>query len=119
MYRRARTEDSRDVRRHPGDAYGVDAQTGESSGRLKVDDACAARAHRRPVIDGDGRLYARCRDSKKSGARPNHRCGTFRDIVVALDAATGKQMGKTYMIPDEPKITARLQMHAALEAGWC
>ena len=42
-----------------------------------------------------------------SGARASYACCTFRGSVVALDAATGKQIWKSYMIPEEPKITGK------------
>jgi polyvinyl alcohol dehydrogenase (cytochrome) len=38
-----------------------------------------------------------------AGARPNYPCCTFRGSVLALDAATGKQFWKSYMIPEAPK----------------
>ena len=37
---------------------------------------------------------------------PTYECCKFRGSVVALDAATGKQVWKTYMI-DEPKPTKK------------
>jgi polyvinyl alcohol dehydrogenase (cytochrome) len=41
-----------------------------------------------------------------AGGNPRYPCCTFRGSVVALDAATGKQTWKTYVIPDAPKQTS-------------
>jgi polyvinyl alcohol dehydrogenase (cytochrome) len=38
---------------------------------------------------------------------PRYECCTFRGSVVALDAKTGKQIWKTYTIPEEPRPTKR------------
>jgi polyvinyl alcohol dehydrogenase (cytochrome) len=40
-----------------------------------------------------------------SGGSPKYPCCTFRGSVAALDAGTGKQIWKTFMIPDPPKAT--------------
>jgi polyvinyl alcohol dehydrogenase (cytochrome) len=54
-----------------------------------------------------GRLYVPVSSVEEvSGARANYPCCTFRGSVVALDAATGTQVWKTYMM-EEPKITGK------------
>jgi polyvinyl alcohol dehydrogenase (cytochrome) len=42
-----------------------------------------------------------------SGAVPAYECCKFRGSVVALDAATGKQIWKTYTIPEDPAPTTK------------
>ena len=49
-----------------------------------------------------------------SGAVPTYECCRFRGSLVALDAATGKQIWKTYMIPEEPKPTKKNAVGAQL-----
>src|SRR4029077_5709368 len=48
-------------------------------------------------------------------------CCTFRGSVVALDANTGKQIWKTYTIPEEPKPTRKnskgIQLYAPAGAS--
>src|SRR4030095_13615354 len=38
-----------------------------------------------------------------SGSVSDYECCTFRGSVVALDAATGRQIWKTYTIPEQPR----------------
>ena len=42
-----------------------------------------------------------------TGSRPTYQCCTFRGSVVALDAATGRQIWKAYTIPEPPRPTTR------------
>jgi polyvinyl alcohol dehydrogenase (cytochrome) len=86
--------------------YGVDAQTGQQVWKIKVDDHAFARITGAPSFAG-GRLYVPVSSVEEvSGARPNYPCCTFRGSVVALDAATGTQVWKTYMM-EEPKISGK------------
>ena len=56
----------------------------------------------------NGRLYVPVSSIEEvAGARPNYPCCTFRGSVIALDAATGKQFWKSFMIPDPPKIVGK------------
>ncbi len=88
-------------------AYAVDAQTGDMLWKTKVEDHAAARVTGAPSF-ANGRLYVPVSSVEEvTGARPNYPCCTFRGSVVALDASTGKQMWKTYMIPEEPKIVGK------------
>jgi len=88
-------------------AYAVDAQTGTMVWKLKVDDHAFARITGAPSY-ANGRLYVPVSSVEEvSGGRPSYQCCTFRGSVVALDAATGKQLWKTYMIPETPKIVGK------------
>ncbi len=87
--------------------YAVDAQTGELVWKTKVDNHASARVTGAPAF-ANGRLYVPVSSIEEvAGARPNYQCCTFRGSVVALDAATGKEIWKSYMIPEEPKITGK------------
>ena len=87
-------------------AYALDAQTGEQLWKVKVDDHAFARITGAPSY-ANGRLYIPVSSIEEvAGARPNYACCTFRGSVVALDAATGKQIWKTYMM-EEPKMVGK------------
>ncbi|MGH9647265.1 MAG: PQQ-binding-like beta-propeller repeat protein [Bryobacteraceae bacterium] len=83
--------------------YAVDAATGQQIWKTHVDNHASAR-----ITGGtkafEGRVYVPVA-SGEEGAGPNrsYPCCTFRGSVVALDAATGKQVWKTYTIAEEPK----------------
>ncbi len=95
-------------------AYAVDAQTGTLLWKVKVDDHPAARVTGAPSF-ANGRLYVPVSSIEEvSGARPNYACCTFRGSVVALDAATGKEIWKSYMIPEEPKIVGKTSTGTAI-----
>ena len=88
-------------------AYALDAQTGTLLWKLKVDTHPVARITGAPSY-ANGRLFVPVSSIEEvPAARPNYPCCTFRGSVVAIDAATGKQVWKTYMIPDEPKIVGK------------
>jgi polyvinyl alcohol dehydrogenase (cytochrome) len=87
--------------------YGLDAQTGQQLWKIKVDDHQMARITGAPTYH-DGRLYVPVSSTEEvPGGSEKYPCCTFRGSVVALDAATGKQIWKSYMIPEEPKIVGK------------
>ncbi len=84
-------------------AYAVDAASGQQIWKARVDDHASAR-----ITGGlkafEGRVYVPVASGEEgAGPNRNYACCTFRGSVVALDAATGKQIWKTYTIADEPK----------------
>ncbi|MEO8678736.1 MAG: PQQ-binding-like beta-propeller repeat protein [Vicinamibacterales bacterium] len=95
-------------------AYGVDAQTGALMWKLKVDDHASARVTGAPAY-ANGRVYVPVSSIEEvAGARPNYPCCTFRGSVVAIDAVTGKQIWKSYMIPEAPAITGKTSTGTAI-----
>lgn len=87
-------------------AYAVDAATGETIWRKKVDDFPAARVTGSPAYH-DGRLYVPVASGEEAaGANADYECCQFRGNLVALDADTGEQLWKTYMV-DEPRPTKK------------
>jgi polyvinyl alcohol dehydrogenase (cytochrome) len=87
--------------------YGLDAQTGAQIWKVKADDHQFARITGAPTY-ANGRLYVPVSSIEEvAGARPNYPCCTFRGSVIALDAATGKQFWKSYMIPEPPKVVGK------------
>ena len=88
-------------------AYGVDAQNGELLWLTKVDDNYAARITGAPALF-DGRVYVPLAKWESNSARDlNYPCCTVRGSVTSLDANTGKQVWKHYVIEEPPKPTRR------------
>jgi polyvinyl alcohol dehydrogenase (cytochrome) len=84
-------------------AYAIDADTGRQIWVRRVDDHPLARITGSPTFH-QGRLYVPVSSYEESqGADARYACCTFRGSVVALDAATGAVVWKTYMIPEEPR----------------
>jgi polyvinyl alcohol dehydrogenase (cytochrome) len=82
--------------------YALDAATGDLIWKQKVDDHRFARVTGAPALH-DGRLYVPVASIEEvPAAQSTYPCCTFRGSVVALDAATGSQVWKTYTIPDPP-----------------
>jgi polyvinyl alcohol dehydrogenase (cytochrome) len=83
--------------------FGLDAQNGKLLWKTRVDDHFVAR-----ITAGtkfyNGKLFVPVSSSEEfRSGNPDYPCCTSRGSVVALDASTGKQVWKTYVIPDEPK----------------
>ena len=86
-----------------GNAYALDASNGELLWKVQVDSHPAARVTATPKLF-QGRVYIPVASLEEDESRTaNYVCCTFRGSVVALDAATGKQIWKTYTIPEESK----------------
>ena len=82
--------------------YAVDADTGELIWKVRVEDHPTARITGAPKLY-EGRLYVPVASGEEgAGGNPRYPCCTFRGSVVALDAATGRQIWKTWVIPDVP-----------------
>jgi len=87
--------------------YAVDAAGGELLWRTEVDEFPVARVTGSPRFH-DGRLYVGVASGEESvGAVADYECCRFRGSLVALDAATGRQIWKTYTIADEARPTDR------------
>jgi polyvinyl alcohol dehydrogenase (cytochrome) len=83
--------------------HALDATTGQFLWKVAVDDHPAARVTGAPAFYG-GRLYVPVSSVEEASAMsPAYECCKFRGSIVALDGATGKQIWKTYSIPDPAK----------------
>ena len=88
-------------------AYAVDATDGTLLWKVHVEDHPTAR-----ITGGvrffEGRVYVPVASGEEgAGGNPTYECCTSRGSVVALDAVTGKQVWKTYTIPEAPKPTTK------------
>ena len=90
-----------------GNVYSLDATTGIERWRFKADAHPLARVVGSVVV-ADGRLYVPVASAEETGGAPStYECCKFRGSVAAYDAATGKQIWKTYTIAEEPKPTKK------------
>src|SRR5262245_17000186 len=90
-----------------GNAHAVDATTGAQVWKTRVDDFPVARVSGSPTLY-NGKLYVPVASGEEAtGAVPSYECCKFRGSVVALDAATGKQVWKTYTIAETPQPTKK------------
>jgi polyvinyl alcohol dehydrogenase (cytochrome) len=106
-----RAVDGRSATVYFGDAhaqvYALDAMTGALRWKAKVDD------HPDAIVTGgaailNGRVYVGVSSLEEGTAVvPTYQCCTFRGSVVSLDAATGRQVWKTFTVADEPRPTTK------------
>jgi len=86
--------------------YAVDAQTGKELWTTRVDNHFVARITAAPKVFKE-RVYVPVSSSEEfSASNLDYPCCTGRGSVVALDANTGAQVWKTYMV-SEPKPTRK------------
>jgi polyvinyl alcohol dehydrogenase (cytochrome) len=85
-----------------GNAYAVDTANGELVWKTTVDEHPLSRI-RGGIKFYNGRLYVPVTslEEVESGSY-NYHCCSFRGMVVALNAETGKEIWKTYTIPEVP-----------------
>jgi len=85
--------------------YAVDPITGRQLWAQNLSDHYTSRITAAPALS-QGKLYVPISATEEAfSADPKYPCCTFRGSVVALDAATGKQLWRTYMIPETPQPT--------------
>jgi polyvinyl alcohol dehydrogenase (cytochrome) len=87
--------------------YAIDAATGARKWKVKIED------HLDAMITGgiafhNGRLYVPVSSLEEGTAIiPTYECCTFRGSLVALDAANGRQIWKTFTIPQAAQRTTK------------
>lgn len=87
--------------------YALDAQNGMLLWKVQVDEHPTAHVTAGPQVFED-RLYVPVASGEEGdSSSPTYPCCSFRGSVVALDAATGKQIWKTYTITEIPKIVSK------------
>jgi len=87
--------------------HAVEAASGRPLWKTRVEDFPAARITGAPLLAA-GRLYVPVSSHEEvRGGDPKYECCRFRGSVVALEAATGKQLWKTYTIAEPPAPTRK------------
>ena len=87
--------------------YALDALSGALKWKVRLD------SHPDAIITGgaalhDGRLFVGVSSFEElTAAIASYECCTFRGSLVAIDAATGREVWRTYPIAEEPRRTAR------------
>lgn len=90
-----------------GNAYALDARTGDQVWKIRVDSHRNARVTGAPALY-KSMLYIPVSSTEEALAyAPDFSCCKFRGSVVAVDAATGKQIWKTYTIAEAAKPTIK------------
>ncbi len=88
-------------------AYALDAETGDQLWTQNLSDHYTARITGAPSVY-DGRVYVPISATEEAfSAALSYPCCTFRGSVVALDARTGQQVWRTYVIPEQPQPTRK------------
>jgi polyvinyl alcohol dehydrogenase (cytochrome) len=83
--------------------YALDAQTGRQLWKTKVDSHFVARITA-GITYYNGKVFVPVSSSEEfSSGHPDYPCCTARGSVVALDASTGKEIWKSWVVPEEPK----------------
>ena len=87
--------------------YAADAKTGTVLWKVEVDDHPHAAITAAPQLH-NGRLFVPVSSREESQVGdPRYPCCSFRGSVVALDAATGRRLWKTYAVAQTPAPTAK------------
>ena len=86
---------------HPGGAhvFAVDRQTGKLLWKTQVDSNPAAIITGNPVVYGNEVIVGVSSNEETDALLAFYPCCTFRGSVVALSAATGQILWKTYTVP--------------------
>ena len=90
-----------------GNLYATDAQTGKLVWKERMDEHVGAKITASPQLAGDRLYVSVSSDEEGRAANPHYPCCTFRGSVVAVEVKTGKQVWKTYTIPEEPHPTSK------------
>lgn len=86
-----------------GNAYAVNAFTGELVWKIVANDHHATTLTGTPAYH-EGTLYVPVSSLEEGGATdPNYACCTFRGSMLALDARTGVEKWRTWLV-DEPQL---------------
>lgn len=87
--------------------YALDAQKGTLVWKVQVDGHPTAHITGAPQVF-ENRVYVPVASGEEgASSSPQYPCCSFRGSVVALDAATGKQIWKTWTITEIPKIVGK------------
>lgn len=95
-----------------GRAYALDASTGALRWKQRLDDHPSATLTGAPVYRA-GRLYVPVSSLEEAVIDPTYPCCTFRGSLLALDAATGATVWKTYTVDTAAAVTSKTKSGTA------
>jgi polyvinyl alcohol dehydrogenase (cytochrome) len=87
--------------------HAVDAASGQRIWVQRVDEHQAARVTAAPTLVGDRLIVSVSSLEEVPGGAAAYECCTFRGSVVSLDTQGGRQIWKTFTIPQEPRPTKK------------
>lgn len=88
-----------------GQVYAVNATTGALRWQIQADAHSLTRIIAAPAFHS-GVLFVPVASAEEGAStNPAYPCCTFRGSVLALDAATGRTIWRTYTVPDAPRRT--------------
>jgi polyvinyl alcohol dehydrogenase (cytochrome) len=93
-------------------AYAVDAATGKLIWKTHPENHYAAVITAAPILYRGAVYFGVSSYEEVTGALASYECCTFRGSVVALDAASGKEIWKTYTVEQAPKPTQKTKTGA-------
>jgi polyvinyl alcohol dehydrogenase (cytochrome) len=79
--------------------YAVNKDTGELAWKTTLDPHPLAVVTQSPVVY-NGRIYIGVSSQEEGAARLGYPCCTFRGSMLAVDAATGRIVWRSFMVPD-------------------
>jgi polyvinyl alcohol dehydrogenase (cytochrome) len=88
-----------------GDVYSVNAVDGSLNWRRSADDHPSATLTSAPVLFEDKLIVPVSSLEVLSASNPEFSCCTFRGSILALDAATGETLWRTYTVDDAARRT--------------
>ena len=90
-----------------GNVYALNAATGELVWKVRAEVHAAAHITAAPQVYQNRVYVSVASDEEARAVDPTYPCCTFRGSVAALDAFTGRQIWKTYVIPEAAKATGK------------
>jgi len=88
-------------------AYALNAGSGELLWTRNIDSHPTARVTGTPAVYENRVYFSISSGEEGQGRNANYECCTFRGSLVALNAANGAPVWKTYTIPEEPRSIGR------------
>ncbi|GGN50845.1 cytochrome CBB3 [Novosphingobium indicum] len=84
-----------------GNAYGIEAFTGKLVWKVRADEHPASVITASPALYGDTVYVPISSLEEAAAATPGYKCCSFRGSVLALDARTGEEKWRTWLV-DQP-----------------
>lgn len=81
-----------------GNAYAVEAASGRLVWKVAADRQPSARITGSPALHGRALFVPVSSQEESAAANPRYACCSFRGNIVALDAATGAQIWRSYLV---------------------